>query len=129
MSERTIMATKKRRKLVAPKRQPKPGFYYHYKHDPNGSFDNYAYLVFGVGCHTEDDCRPIDRFQVGYRPLYESAAVYQAGKGFFYDTRPLSMFLEKVRVNEKWVPRFTLITDEKLIKKLKKKHDQMYERI
>lgn len=123
------MATKKRRKFVGPKKYPKPGFYYHYKHDPDGPFDNYAYHVVGVGCHTEDDCLPIDRFHVEYRPLYESAAVYQAGKGFFLDSRPLSMFLEKVHINGKWVPRFTLIEDPKLVAKLKKKHDQMYERI
>lgn len=32
---------------------PEKGFYYHYKHDPNGSFDNYAYEVLNIGHHTE----------------------------------------------------------------------------
>ncbi len=55
---------------------PERGFYYHYKHDPDGEVNNYAYEVVGVGCHTEDDCRPIDINMVVYRPLYESAKVY-----------------------------------------------------
>jgi hypothetical protein len=25
---------------------PEPGFYYHYKHDPNGTVNNYAYEVW-----------------------------------------------------------------------------------
>jgi hypothetical protein len=30
-------------------------FYYHYKHDPSISVNNYAYEVIGVGMHSEDD--------------------------------------------------------------------------
>jgi hypothetical protein len=51
---------------------PEPGFYYHYKHDPNGSVNNYAYEVLGIGHHTEDSCRPEDEYLVVYRPLYEA---------------------------------------------------------
>ena len=58
---------------------PDLGFYYHYKHDPTGSVDNYAYEVIGVGYHTEDDCRPIDQYMVQYRPLYD-AFVYRIGR-------------------------------------------------
>ena len=120
------MATPKRRKFVGPKKYPTAGFYYHYKHDPDGNFDNYAYRVIGINCHTEDDCRAIDRFHVAYRPLYEEAAVYREGKGFFNDSRPLSMFMSKVVKDGKSVARFTRIEDPALIKKLTKKHDQMY---
>ncbi len=123
------MSTAKRRKFVGPKKVPAPGFYYHYKHDPKGVFNNYAYRVIAINCHTEDDCRPIDRFHVCYRPLYEEAAVYAAGKGFFTDSRPLSMFLSKVRIDGRMVPRFRLITDPILIRKLERKHDRMYKRI
>lgn len=43
--------------LKIPKKVPEVGFYYHYKHDPTGSVNNYAYEVVGVGFHTEDDAR------------------------------------------------------------------------
>lgn len=36
------------------KKIPEKGFYYHYKHDPKGEFNNYAYEVVGLGLHTED---------------------------------------------------------------------------
>ena len=39
-----------------PEQCPEPGYYYHYKHDPNGPLNNYAYYIYGVGHHTEDDC-------------------------------------------------------------------------
>lgn len=123
------MANQKRRPFVAPKKIPQIGFYYHYKHDPKGPFNNYAYRVIAIGCHTEDDCRPIDRFHVEYRPLYEDAAVYRAGKGKFTDSRPLEMFMSKVEKDGKTIPRFRRITDPALLKKLKRQHDKMYARI
>jgi hypothetical protein len=36
-----------------PEQCPEPGYY---KHDPNGPLNNYAYYIYGVGHHTEDDC-------------------------------------------------------------------------
>src|SRR5271170_1814103 len=51
-----------------PEKRPEPGYYYHYKHDPNGPLNNYAYYIYGVGHHTEDDCRPDDVFMQVYRP-------------------------------------------------------------
>jgi 8-oxo-dGTP pyrophosphatase MutT (NUDIX family) len=44
--------------LPMPQRVLEMGFYYHYKHDPEGPVNNYAYEVISVGFHTEDDCRP-----------------------------------------------------------------------
>lgn len=31
-----------------PKELPEPGYYYHFKHDPNGPVNNYAYYIYGV---------------------------------------------------------------------------------
>lgn len=109
--------------LKIPEKVPEKGFYYHYKHDPKGPINNYAYEVMGVGYHTEDDCRPIDVNMVVYRPLYESS-VYTAGK--FFDIRPLSMFLENVTKDGKTFSRFQKIDDIKLIEQLKEIQKRMY---
>src|SRR5580700_2994314 len=106
-----------------PTNVPEKGFYYHYKHDPNGSFNNYAYEILGVGYHTEDNCRPEDVNMVVYRPLYESSA-YKAGK--FFDIRPLDMFMENVTKDGKTFPRFKKIIDPAIITKLTAIRDQMY---
>jgi hypothetical protein len=103
---------------------PEKGFYYHYKHDPAGSVNNYAYEIMGVGCHTEDDCRPEDENMVVYRPLYESS-VYRAGK--FFDLRPLNMFMESITKNGATAPRFQKIADASVIAELAAIRDQMYE--
>ena len=106
-----------------PTKIPEKGFYYHYKHDPKGHVSNYAYEVVGVGCHTEEDCRPLDANMVVYRPLYESA-VYKAGK--LFDLRPLEMFTEDVAKGGKTFSRFEKITDLKVIEELKTIRNQMY---
>ncbi len=103
---------------------PKPGFYYHYKHDPLGEFNNYAYEVVGVGHHTEISNNEDSLFVV-YRPVYESAFVYQNGKMF--DVRPLQMFMEDIEKDGKVTKRFTPIIDSEIIKKLKIKKQEMYE--
>lgn len=103
---------------------PAKGFYYHYKHDVNGSFNNYAYEVVGVGHHTEDDAREIDKLMVVYRPLYTEAFVYQNGQ--LFDLRPLSMFMEEVTKDGQTFPRFSQITDTEIISKLEKLRDEMY---
>lgn len=104
---------------------PETAFYYHYKHDPNGAVNNYAYEVVGVGYHTEDDCRPIDQYLVWYRPLYD-AFVYKLGKGKLGDTRPLSMFMESVTKDGKTFPRFKKITDVRVLEELRAIRDKMY---
>jgi hypothetical protein len=58
---------------------PEPGYYYHFKHDPNGPLNNYTYYIYGVGHHTEDDCRAEDAFMQIYRPLYEESYAYRNG--------------------------------------------------
>jgi hypothetical protein len=107
-----------------PTQVPEPGFYYHYKHDPAGAINNYAYYIDGVGHHTEDDCRPMDQHMMVYRPLYDSAFVYKNGKMF--DLRPLHMFYEPADWQGKSVQRFVKITNPAVIEELKKIKAQMY---
>ncbi len=102
---------------------PEKGFYYHYKHDPKGVVNNYAYEVVGVGHHTEDDCRPQDQHMVVYRPLYE-AFVYKNGKMF--DIRPLGMFMEEVVKEGISRPRFQKISDPKVLAELEVIKREMY---
>ena len=107
-----------------PEKQPEPGFYYHFKHDPHGPVNNYAYYIYGVGHHTEDDCRAEDAFMQVYRPLYEEA--YACRHGGLFDLRPLSMFYQPARLNGKEVPRFTRITDPEVIATLREIRDRLY---
>lgn len=114
--------------LPMPKRVPKPGFYYHYKHDPKGTQHNYAYEVLGVGFHTEDDTRLGEEHFVVYRPLYE-ASIYRAAQELgvpCFDNRPLEMWMENVEKEGKTVPRFLEITDKSVISELEKVRDSMY---
>ncbi len=110
--------------MKIPTKVPEKTFYYHYKHDPTGTVNNYAYEVVGVGVHTEDDCRPEDANMVVYRPIYE-ASVYKAGK--LFDLRPLEMWMGDVMKDGKTFSRFQKITDEKVITELKRIRKEMYE--
>jgi len=109
--------------VYAPKEVPEKGFYYHYKHDPDGAVNNYAYEVIGVGHHTEDYLPLEDVLMVVYRPIYEGE-VYKAGK--LFDLRPLKMFMEYITKEGKTFPRFRKISDEAIIKELKAIRDRMY---
>lgn len=109
-----------------PTATPETGYYYHYKHDPEGPVNNYAYFVLGAGHHTENDCRPEDRFMQVYYPLYESF-VYAHGK--MADLRPLAMALEAVTIDGSEVPRFSRITDEAVIAELRALRNSMYPEI
>ncbi len=103
--------------MVETPRVPQKGFYYHYKHDPSGAFNNYAYEVVGLARHTEEQTR-----LVIYRPLYENT--YLDAEDF--SVRPLDMFNENVIKNEVPVPRFSLITDLEIISKLEEIKARMY---
>jgi hypothetical protein len=107
-----------------PKNLPESGFYYHFKHGPDGPVNNYAYYIYGVGHHTEDDCRPEDAFMQVYRPLYEAAYAYR-NDGMF-DLRPLAMFYEPAILGGREVPRFTKITDPEVIARLRLIRARMY---
>lgn len=101
---------------------PSPGFYYHYKHDPDGSVNNYAYEVMGIGHHTEVESLE-ESAMVMYRPLYDSS-VYKLGKR--WDLRPVKMFMESVTKDGKTIARFTKITDERILAELSEVRDKMY---
>ena len=77
----------------------------------------------GVGCHTEENCRPEDAYVVVYRPLYPSS-VYVNGKMF--DVRPLGMFTETVERDGVERPRFTPVTDPAAVAELSTVRDGMY---
>lgn len=102
--------------------EPERGFYYHYKHDPEKSINNYAYEVLNIGHHSE-----IENLDEGalviYQPIYE-ARVFRAGK--HWDARPLKMFMETVIKEGKEIKRFTKITDPKIISELEKIKEEMY---
>lgn len=100
------------------------GFYYHYKHDPQGLWNNYLYEVLNIGHHTEIEGLQ-ESAMVIYRPLYPEAGVYKIGK--HWDVRPLSMFLEEVVKNEKTQARFTKILDPELIEKCVLLAKKMYD--
>lgn len=101
------------------------GFYYHYKHDPSKSINNYAYEVLNVAHHSEIEGLD-ESAMVIYRPLYESP-VYKNGK--HWDARPLTMFMEKVKKGEKDKNRFAKISDPKIITELEKIRDEMYDKV
>ncbi len=111
--------------MKIPTSVPEKGFYYHYKHDPNGLVNNYAYELLNVGLHTEDECRPEDANMAIYRPLYPGCSAYENGK--LYYLRPLEMFTETVTKGGRTFQRFTKITDPEVIQKLEELKKQLYQ--
>ena len=115
--------------IKMPEKVPELGFYYHYKHDPDGSVENYAYEFLGVGFHTEEEGVVF----ANYRPLYREAGVYQASITLGVpctDERPLLMWMGDVEKDgisgASTFPRFRKITDPKIIAALTKIRDEMY---
>ena len=96
---------------------PENGFYYHYKHDPAGAFNNYAYEVVGLARHSEDKSH-----YVMYRPLYKAEWLIPAQ----VVVRPLTTFLEHILKDGKLVPRFRRIQDIECVAKLNQVRDSMY---
>jgi hypothetical protein len=96
---------------------PEPGFYYHYKHDPQKDFNNYTYGVIGIALHSEDKS-----YLVMYRPLYNAEWLPPAQ----CSVRPLEMFFEEVEYQGKTLLRFTKITDQGIIEKLTEIKNQLY---
>lgn len=93
------------------------GFYYHYKHDPLQSVQNYAYEVLGIGRDTETEAN-----SVLYRPLYASTYF----NGTDASVRPYEMFTGTVEKDGVQVPRFSLITDKAVLDELTKIRKEMY---
>jgi hypothetical protein len=107
--------------LTPPPQIPELGFYYHYKHDPTKGIEYMAYEFLGVGHHTERDP---EEWELVYRPLYQEAPVYRAGK--FWDVRPLHMIFEPATKDGQSVPRFRKITEPSIIAHLTEIRKQMY---
>ncbi len=110
--------------IPPPSPLPKPGYYYHFKHDPAGPINNYAYYIYGVGHHTEDGCAQDDAFMQVYRPLYEDSYAYR--NGGLFDLRPLRMFFEPAQRDGRAVSRFTRITDPGVIARLAEIKARLY---
>jgi hypothetical protein len=110
--------------IQPPTELPEPGYYYHFKHNPDGPLNNYAYYIYGVGHHTEGDCRAEDAFMQVYRPLYEEAYAYR--NGGLFDLPPLHMFFEPAEWKRKKTPRFTKIVDRDVIAQLAAIKARMY---
>lgn len=96
---------------------PEKGFYYHYKHDPKGEVNNYAYEVVGFSRDTENKS-----FSVLYVPIYENDWFAPAD----FQARPLEIFMENITKDGKNMPRFSKITDEKIIEELERIKKEMY---
>ena len=111
--------------MKVPTRVPEKGFYYHYKHDPAGPINAYAYEMVDVGIHTEAADEEEDANMVIYRPLYKEAFSYRAGK--FLDLRPLEMWMGDVTKDGKTFPRFKKITDASVITELEAIKKELYD--
>jgi hypothetical protein len=90
---------------------PEKGLYYHYKHDPAVSVNNYSYEVLGIALDTE-----VGTHTVIYRPLYVNTFL----DGADFCARPLGMFLETVEKEGVIIPRFTRIIDQKIIAEIER---------
>lgn len=93
---------------------PKVGeYYYHFKHDPQGSVENYAYKIIGTAIHSETE-----EILVVYQPMYKGSWVEEHGVD--YTARPLSMFIGTTERDGKTLKRFAKITDEGVIAELER---------
>lgn len=86
------------------------GYYYHYKHDPELSVNNFTYKVLGVSKDTENE----GEYKVIYKPLYEQDFLGFAN----FSATALNMFIEEVKLNNKLISRFTQISNQNIITKL-----------
>ncbi len=111
--------------------RPEKGFYYHWKHNADGSITDGAYEILGTAWNTEavdfKSENPTDFLKtemVIYRPLYKEALVYMEGKRFWL--RLLKNFMQKMEKDGQTFDRFQKITDNKIIAELEKVRDYMY---
>lgn len=86
------------------------GYYYHYKRNPQGEWNNYLYQVLNIGHHTEISDFDASALVI-YRPLYKSPF------GSHWACRPLEMFAGDVERDGQRTKRFTLVTDVSLLEK------------
>lgn len=100
-----------------PQQIPAPGFYHHYRHDPEGPVNMYAYEVVGLAKHTENDT-----YLVLYRPLYVNEWLLPAT----YCARPIELFMGDVDKGGKTVPRFVRILDREILDELLRIRMELY---
>ncbi len=98
---------------------PEEGFYFHFKHDPTGSVNNYAYQVVGVGKDVDSD-----KLQIEYLPLYERPGVNPRLRCH----RNLRDFVGNLTRDGVRHKRFTQITDKRIIARLEYLRDEMFKR-
>ena len=110
---------------------PEKGFYYHFRHNPNGTVNDCAYEMLGTAfstettnVHSDDPALFLKDEVVLYRPLYKESIIYKTGRDCWY--RPIGMFEEMVTKEGKTFPRFQKISDPKVIAELEKIRDEMY---
>ncbi len=97
---------------------PKPGFYYHFKHDPTQGVNHHAYHVLGVAKDTEEECETEYQYEVIYTPLYDLSGFL--GEEIQYCKRPLEMFIGTKDQDGEEIQRFQRITDEEVLVDLRK---------
>ncbi len=85
------------------------GFYYHFKHDPNLSINNYAYRLVGIAKNSETE-----EVTVIYKPMYKNKWLSEAE----LISRPIDIFMDTVNKPEYTGPRFRFIEDPEIIAKL-----------
>jgi hypothetical protein len=119
----TIRANAMTYDIPPPENLPEPGVYYHFKHDPDGPVNNYAYYIYGVGHHTEDDCRTEDAFIQVYTGHYTR-------RHSLPERRPLrpapAAHVKPAEWKGKRVKRFTRIVDPGVIAQLAAIKTRMY---
>ena len=95
----------------------KPGqLYYHFKRKPEQGVEHGAYLVLGLAHDMEDRSKTL----VVIKPLYYCNPRNESEEGISYFVRSLELFTDSVDRPEHNYngPRFTLITDERIIHQL-----------
>ncbi len=85
------------------------GYYYHFKHNPKGPVNNYAYKVIGISKHIETE-----EMLVIYKPLYKNDWLGEAE----VFARSIDMFMDNISKPEYSGPRFKLIENLEIISKL-----------
>lgn len=94
----------------------KKGFYYHFKHNPNQSINNYAYWLVGIAKHSETE-----EITVIYKPMYKNEWL----GGVELISRPIDMFMDTVEKPEYSGPRFRLMEDPEIIARLSVLRDDL----
>ena len=87
----------------------KKGFYYHFKHDPSKSVNNYAYWLIGTAKNSETE-----EVTVIYKPMYTNEWLGEVE----LMSRPIDMFMDTVEKPEYSGLRFRPIEDPEIIAKL-----------